>query len=75
MGDLRREGRVFPNGIQDIVPMATPRWKVRITRLSGVSQSVTESVSESTAAASHTHTAQTTVTVTGGLCDSDQIWS
>ena len=29
MGDLRREGRVFPNGIQDIVPMATARWKVR----------------------------------------------
>ncbi|KAI0213529.1 maelstrom-like protein [Lamellibrachia satsuma] len=25
--DLRREGRVFPNGMQDVVPVATPRWK------------------------------------------------
>ncbi|KAK3611248.1 hypothetical protein CHS0354_003877 [Potamilus streckersoni] len=25
---LRREGRVFPNGIQDVVPIAHPRWKV-----------------------------------------------
>lgn len=27
---LRKEGRVFPNGIQDLVPIAHPRWKVRI---------------------------------------------
>lgn len=25
---LRREGRVFPHGMQDIVPIAHPRWKV-----------------------------------------------
>ncbi|KAK3107275.1 hypothetical protein FSP39_010906 [Pinctada imbricata] len=25
--DLKREGRVFPNGMQDIVPIAHPRWK------------------------------------------------
>ncbi|XP_062608158.1 protein maelstrom homolog isoform X3 [Saccostrea cucullata] len=24
---LRKEGRVFPNGIQDVVPIAHPRWK------------------------------------------------
>lgn len=28
---LRKEGRVFPNGVQDLVPIAHPRWKVRIT--------------------------------------------
>lgn len=25
---LRREGRVFPNGMQDVVVIAHPRWKV-----------------------------------------------
>lgn len=25
---LRKEGRVFPNGVQDLVPIAHPRWKV-----------------------------------------------
>ena len=25
---LRREGRVFPNGMADVVPIAHPRWKV-----------------------------------------------
>jgi len=25
---LRREGRVLPNGMQDIVVIAHPRWKV-----------------------------------------------
>lgn len=24
---LRKEGRVFPNGVQDLVPIAHPRWK------------------------------------------------
>lgn len=28
---LRKEGRVFPNGVQDLVPIAHPRWKVCIT--------------------------------------------
>ncbi len=28
MPQLRREGRVFPNGKQDLVPIAQPRWKV-----------------------------------------------
>ena len=28
MPDLRREGRVFPNGMADVVPVAMPRWKV-----------------------------------------------
>ena len=28
MPDLRREGRVFPNGMADVVPIAHPRWKV-----------------------------------------------
>lgn len=27
---LRKEGRVFPNGVQDLVPIAHPRWKVLI---------------------------------------------
>lgn len=27
---LRREGRVFPNGMQDVVPIAHPRWKVTL---------------------------------------------
>ena len=26
---LRKEGRVFVNGIQDVVPIAHPRWKVQ----------------------------------------------
>ena len=26
---LRKEGRVFPNGMADIVPLAHPQWKVR----------------------------------------------
>ena len=30
---LRREGRVFPNGIQDVVPIAHPRWRVNITAI------------------------------------------
>ncbi|XP_013395238.1 protein maelstrom homolog [Lingula anatina] len=28
MPELRREGRVFPNGMADVVPVAHPRWKM-----------------------------------------------
>ena len=30
---LKREGRVFPHGLQDVVPIAHPRWKVMISSL------------------------------------------
>ena len=26
--ELRREGRVFPNGMPDVLPIAFPRWEV-----------------------------------------------
>ena len=28
--ELKREGRVFPGGMADVVPIAHPRWKVCI---------------------------------------------
>ncbi len=33
MAELRREGRVFTNGMADVVPIAHPRWKVECTTI------------------------------------------